>query len=96
MVDDSSDYPPSDSSPDEGDEETDLSAYPTDSEGEPIAPTRQAPPPAALKPTVKAGKANVPVTKIISGICAIPHCGKPVHVDKNGVSTNYCSIKHRE
>lgn len=94
--DDSSDYPPSDSaSDDEVDEgeETDLSAYPTDSEEEPAAPSAPflAPPPTVTK----AGKTNVPAAKP-AATCAIPHCGKPVHVDKTGVSTGYCSIKHRE
>lgn len=90
---DSSDYPPSDSASDEvGEEETDLSAYPTDSEEELAAPAPLGPPP-TTKPTIKAGKTNVPATK---AICAIPHCGKPVHEDKTGVSTSYCSIKHRE
>ncbi|KAL4064047.1 hypothetical protein V8B97DRAFT_2026188 [Scleroderma yunnanense] len=96
MTDDSSDYPPTDSSLDEDDDEgTDLSAYPTDSEEEPSPSAPVASPP-TTKPAVKTGKPNVPSTKVPAGTCAIPHCGKPVHMDKNGASTNYCSIKHRE
>ncbi|KAK7031155.1 hypothetical protein VNI00_013570 [Paramarasmius palmivorus] len=28
--------------------------------------------------------------------CRIPDCGKPVHVDSQGFSSEYCSMKHRE
>ncbi|KIJ65302.1 hypothetical protein HYDPIDRAFT_111234 [Hydnomerulius pinastri MD-312] len=73
--------------------DTDLDAYPSDSEEEPAAPAAVVPP--ATKNTSKGGKPGGP-PKPPPGTCAIPNCGKPSHVDKNGVKTGYCSIKHRE
>ncbi|KAN0088688.1 hypothetical protein V8E55_005745 [Tylopilus felleus] len=84
---------------DGGGVDTDLDAYPTDSgsesEDEPSAPPVAAPQPSA-KSTSKKGKPSSGAPKIVTGICAIPGCGQPVHVDRHGVKTMYCSIKHRE
>jgi len=85
----------------EGDEEaeeadTDPDAYPSDpdSEEEPAAPA-----PAAAQPptknTPRGGKTSGP-PKTSPGTCAIPGCGQPSHVDRNGARTDYCSLKHRE
>ncbi|KAI5985220.1 hypothetical protein EDC04DRAFT_2830326 [Pisolithus marmoratus] len=80
----SQDDPSDEEECDKSDEETgtDLSAYPTDSdEDEPVI--------AAPQP-VKPGNSSMQSSQIAPGTCAMPHCGKPVHMDKSGVKTNYC------
>ncbi|KAI9573926.1 hypothetical protein HD554DRAFT_2053957 [Boletus coccyginus] len=80
---------------------TDLDAYPSDSgsesEGEPSMPAVSAPQPGG-KTTVtsKSSKPGSGAPKVAPGACAIPGCGQQSHVDKHGVKTMYCSIKHRE
>jgi len=75
---------------------TDLDAYPSDSgsesEDEPSVPVSQP----GGKSAHKGGKFGSGASSIVSGACAIPKCGQPSHVDKNGVKTKYCSTKHRE
>lgn len=77
---------------------TDLDAYPSDSgsesEDEPSVPAVVSRP--STKSTSRGGKPGSAVPKIVLGTCAIPGCSQPSHVDKNGVNTMYCSIRHRE
>ncbi|KAH7910200.1 hypothetical protein BJ138DRAFT_1180465 [Hygrophoropsis aurantiaca] len=91
-----------DSSEDEGegddDDGTDLDAYPSDSsdENNPIPP----PPRLGSRSTLKTAGQSNPKQSVSSrrtpGVCIIPGCGKPSHVDKNGAKTDYCSVGHRE
>ncbi|KAF8552232.1 hypothetical protein OG21DRAFT_162550 [Imleria badia] len=78
---------------------TDLDAYPSDSgseeEDEPSVPAVPAVQPGA-KSTSRGGKPGSGVPRSAPGICAIPGCRQSSHVDRNGVKTMYCSIKHRE
>jgi len=77
----------------EGEVDTDLDAYPSDSEEEPVAPA----PAATHLPTKNTPRGGKPSgQKPSSGTCVIPGCGKSSHVDRNGVRTKYCSIKHQE
>ncbi|KAG6330966.1 hypothetical protein ID866_8127, partial [Astraeus odoratus] len=83
------------------DEGIDLSAYPTDEEY-PTDADEETPSSVAAVPhqsptanrVTNAGK-RIP-SRANHNTCAIPHCSRPVHVDQNGVTANYCSIKHRE
>ncbi|KAI6012356.1 hypothetical protein EDC04DRAFT_2761129 [Pisolithus marmoratus] len=95
----SQDDPSDEEECDKSDEETgtDLSAYPTDSdEDEPVIAAPVAAASSTTKQPVKPGNSSMQSSQIAPGTCAMPHCGKPVHMDKSGVKTNYCSIKHRE
>lgn len=53
-------------------------------------------PKTGAKNTPSGGKLGSGVPRIAPGTCAIPGCGQPSHVDRHGVKTMYCSIKHRE
>lgn len=94
----SQDDPSGDEECDESDDETgtDLSAYPTDSDEEEPVVSAPAAAPSNAKRAAKPGNPGIQSLRVVPGTCAIPHCGKPVHTDKSGVKTNYCSIKHRE
>lgn len=65
--------------------ETDLDVYPSESEEEEPS-----------VPIVKPGKNGASSSRPSLNTCALPHCGKPVHVDKAGMKTQYCGTKHRE
>ncbi|KAI6139714.1 hypothetical protein BKA82DRAFT_998716 [Pisolithus tinctorius] len=80
----------------DGNTGTDLSAYPTDSDEEEPVVAAPVAAPATAKRAGKPGNPTVQSSRSAPGTCAIPHCGKQVHMDKSGVKTNYCSIKHRE
>jgi len=90
---------PDDGDDDDGDVSTDLDAYPSDSESEPedepSVPVVSLPQPSA-KSASRGNKRGSGVPKVLPGICAVPGCGQPSHVDRNGVKTMYCSVKHRE
>ncbi|KAH0836511.1 hypothetical protein J3R83DRAFT_8149, partial [Lanmaoa asiatica] len=73
----------------DSDVSTDLDAYPSDSGSE----SEDKP---SVKGTSRGGKPGSGVPRIAPGTCAITGCGQPSHIDRNGIKTMYCSIKHRE
>lgn len=56
------------------------------------------PPPSKAPPYIQTNsRAQYPQAPGVAPDCLIPGCGKPVHVDENGLpASDYCSQRHRE
>ncbi|KIL58513.1 hypothetical protein M378DRAFT_170509 [Amanita muscaria Koide BX008] len=59
--------------------------------------TNQQPPPQQLAANGVSAQVSASTQPPVPPLpCLIPGCGKPVHIDSQGNSTDYCSKKHRE